>query len=259
MRCPGQDWRYWQGAVTLEAPCPACGQAVEFFKDEPARRCRHCGHRLTNPRLCLDCAAWCEHAAECLGVGFQGAATAAAESRVAACLIQFLETHFAGQPQRLVRALLIFQHAKELAAAAGFDGRVILPASLLAELYRSGPGSTSDAASSSPAQAEALAARTRQLLCRCGLDEQTIELVWHCLVYAAPQQWQLHESKAVDVAAVRALLADACTLAEVSLARRDMPPSAGRPATDREQQLLSRLVTDAARQYAHRLFGFSID
>ncbi len=45
--------------------CPSCGSAVEFFTDEPKRRCR-CGRLLTResaPR----CAEWCPAAASCLG------------------------------------------------------------------------------------------------------------------------------------------------------------------------------------------------
>ena len=46
-------------------PCPACGRVVEFFTDEPKRRCR-CGHLLLRESL-PRCAEWCPAAAECLG------------------------------------------------------------------------------------------------------------------------------------------------------------------------------------------------
>ena len=255
MRCPGQDWQYWQGAVTFEAPCPACGQTVEFFKDEPARRCRHCGHRLTNPRLCLDCAEWCEHAAECLGTGFQGAAAPAAEARIAVCLIQLLETELAGQPHRLARALLVFQHAKELAAAADADGRVILPAALLAELFHPGGGQR-EGTEQSAEQTQSVETKARQWLSRCGLDEQTSERVCRCLFSLAQNDWQSQQPHSTDMDAQRQLLADACTLADISLWRRDVPPGSTErhpPAPD--PLLLSRLLTDAGRQRAQRLFN----
>ncbi len=46
-------------------PCPGCGRLVEFFTDEPKRRCR-CGKlllRVSLPR----CAEWCPAAGLCLG------------------------------------------------------------------------------------------------------------------------------------------------------------------------------------------------
>ena len=65
--CPGQDTRYWRAGDIFEVPCGGCGSAVEFFKDDAARRCRACGRRVENPKLRLGCAQWCEHAKECLG------------------------------------------------------------------------------------------------------------------------------------------------------------------------------------------------
>jgi len=46
-------------------PCPACGRILEFFSDEPKRRCR-CGKLLSRESL-PRCADWCPAAAVCLG------------------------------------------------------------------------------------------------------------------------------------------------------------------------------------------------
>jgi len=46
-------------------PCPDCGRLVEFFTDEPKRRCR-CGRVLLREAL-PQCAEWCLAAAQCLG------------------------------------------------------------------------------------------------------------------------------------------------------------------------------------------------
>jgi HD superfamily phosphodiesterase len=67
MRCPGQDSRYWKPGAIFEAACPKCGHEVEFFKDEPARRCKNCGHKFTNPKLDFGCASYCQYAEQCLG------------------------------------------------------------------------------------------------------------------------------------------------------------------------------------------------
>ena len=67
MQCPGQDNRYWDGEAVFEAPCPHCGNELEFFKDDSQRSCKKCGHRVLNPRIDFGCAAYCSHAEQCLG------------------------------------------------------------------------------------------------------------------------------------------------------------------------------------------------
>ena len=64
-RCPGHDRRLWRPDDIFEAPCPHCGSAVEFFKDDGARPCGSCGRTMANPRLDSGCAAWCPHADAC--------------------------------------------------------------------------------------------------------------------------------------------------------------------------------------------------
>ena len=67
MQCPGQDNRYWDGEAVFEAPCPSCGNVLEFFKDDSQRSCKKCGKRVLNPRIDFGCAAYCSHAEQCLG------------------------------------------------------------------------------------------------------------------------------------------------------------------------------------------------
>jgi len=40
---------------------------VEFFKDDTARKCGHCGHRFINPQMDFGCASYCEYAEQCIG------------------------------------------------------------------------------------------------------------------------------------------------------------------------------------------------
>jgi len=65
-QCPGQDLRYWTPECIYENCCTQCGKPVEFFKDDLRRRCPHCGAYTVNPRNDMACAAWCQHAEECL-------------------------------------------------------------------------------------------------------------------------------------------------------------------------------------------------
>lgn len=66
MKCPGQDPRHWKPDDVFEVPCPSCGEKVEFFKDDGARRCDGCGRVSRNPRLDLGCVQWCPYADKCL-------------------------------------------------------------------------------------------------------------------------------------------------------------------------------------------------
>jgi len=67
MKCPGQDTRYWGPEAVFEDKCPRCGSSIEFFKDESARKCKKCGHKMINPRIDFGCASYCQYADQCLG------------------------------------------------------------------------------------------------------------------------------------------------------------------------------------------------
>ena len=62
-KCPGSMPPRNLDSVTVT--CPGCGRIVEFFTDEPKRRCR-CGRLLLRETL-PRCADWCAAAAQCLG------------------------------------------------------------------------------------------------------------------------------------------------------------------------------------------------
>lgn len=66
LHCPGQDLRYWKLDDIYEVVCMHCGALIEFFKDDPRRKCKACGKHMLNPRNDMSCAQWCKHAKECL-------------------------------------------------------------------------------------------------------------------------------------------------------------------------------------------------
>jgi putative nucleotidyltransferase with HDIG domain len=67
MKCPGQDSRYWKPGAIFEAKCLKCGNEVEFFRDDPSRLCKKCGHRFLNPDMDFGCASYCQYAEQCIG------------------------------------------------------------------------------------------------------------------------------------------------------------------------------------------------
>ena len=66
--CPGQNTAFWKPGDIFDIICPACGDKVEFFKDDARRRCEGCGYVFSNPKLNEGCAQWCEFAEKCLGL-----------------------------------------------------------------------------------------------------------------------------------------------------------------------------------------------
>lgn len=147
MKCPGQDRRYWTGEPTRDMPCPKCGAMVELFRDEGTGRCSKCGHRFPNPEAVLGCAQWCPQAKECLGVTPLAQAPQGTSDRaVAARLAQAVEKELADDPPRLARALLAFQHAKQLLEREGGDAPLTLAAALLLSLIPDNPTSVNTAA-----------------------------------------------------------------------------------------------------------------
>jgi len=59
--------QFWKPGSIFEATCPKCGNEVEFFKDDPTRKCPKCGHRFLNPHLDFGCASYCPYAEQCIG------------------------------------------------------------------------------------------------------------------------------------------------------------------------------------------------
>ena len=66
--CPGQNTAFWKPGDIFDIICPACGDKVEFFKDDARRRCEGCGYVFSNPKLNEGCAQWFEFAEKCLGL-----------------------------------------------------------------------------------------------------------------------------------------------------------------------------------------------
>lgn len=50
-KCPRQDPNNLSADDIFEIPCPDCGHEIEFFKDEPERKCPKCGKKVPNTTL----------------------------------------------------------------------------------------------------------------------------------------------------------------------------------------------------------------
>jgi hypothetical protein len=128
-QCPGQDKRFWKPGDVFESPCPHCGASIEFWKDDPRRRCRACGRTAPNPKFDLGCAQWCKFAAECLGQP-----AGAADEALIDSLIREMKAVFGDDPRRIRHALAVLDHAEQIHAVEGGDPLVIRAAAILHDI-----------------------------------------------------------------------------------------------------------------------------
>ena len=118
--CPGQDRRFWTPSDVFEVKCPGCGRDVEFFKDEPKRRCGGCGHAVVNPRIELGCAQWCQYAEQCLGTSAGAQANVVRDE-----LIGEMRTVFGDDRKRIDHALSVLDYAERIQPTEGGDPLVV--------------------------------------------------------------------------------------------------------------------------------------
>lgn len=128
VRCPGQDQRFWKPDAIFEVECSSCGKAVEFFKDEPQLKCRHCGHTVINPKIDLGCAEWCQYAEQCLGVKV-GSLTIVRQK-----LIDEMKKVFGSDQKRVEHALAVLGYAEQIQAVEGGDPLVVKAAAILHDI-----------------------------------------------------------------------------------------------------------------------------
>lgn len=133
MKCPGQDSRYWKQGAIFESECPKCGKIVEFFKDDPARKCRGCGHRFLNPNMDFGCASYCEHAEQCIGTlppELIAEKQDLLKDRVAIEMKRYFKSDF----KRISHAMRVARYAEWIGKKEGGNMAVILSAGYLHDI-----------------------------------------------------------------------------------------------------------------------------
>jgi hypothetical protein len=128
IKCPGQDQRYWKPEDIFEVACSNCGNAIEFFKDEPKLKCHKCGHIVVNPKIDLGCAQWCQYAEQCLGVTVKNLTV------VRDKLIDEMKKTFDGDEKRIKHALAVLDYAEQIQAVEGGDPLIVKAAAILHDI-----------------------------------------------------------------------------------------------------------------------------
>ena len=130
MKCPGQDTQYWKEDAIFEVKCPECGKDVEFFKDDSARKCEHCGHRFPNPKMDFGCAAYCKYAKQCIGdlaPELMAQRDNLLKDRVAVEMKRYFKTDF----KRIGHAGRVARYAEAIGKREGADMAVVMSAAYL--------------------------------------------------------------------------------------------------------------------------------
>ena len=133
MKCPGQDSRYWKAEAIFDEKCPKCGNSVEFFKDDTARKCNQCGHRFINPKMDFGCASYCEFAEQCMGTlppELLAEKEDLLKDRVAIEMKRYFKTDF----KRIGHATKVARHAERIGKLEAGNLAVILCAAFLHDI-----------------------------------------------------------------------------------------------------------------------------
>ncbi|MEW6519936.1 MAG: HD domain-containing protein [Thermodesulfobacteriota bacterium] len=230
MQCPGQDSRYWESEAIFEVKCPKCQHVIEFFKDDASRTCRSCGHRLLNPRIDFGCAAYCPHAAQCLGSlpeGLKATAGQSLKDRVAVEMKRFFGTDF----KRIGHAGRVAHYAEEINRSEQGDPAVVL---ICAYLHDIGGSAASYRQQEGPLLA-------REILTRLGADQALIEEV--CAIIGQHQEPGQEQTTNFKV------LHDANLITNLDEAQKESPS----PREHLTHIIATSFLTETGRQLAGKV------
>ncbi len=239
MRCPGQDMQYWKPGAIFEEKCPHCGQTVEFFKDDTARKCGQCGHRFVNPQMDFGCAAYCPYAEQCLGTLPEGLA-AQKENLLKDRVAVEMKRYFKNDFKRIGHASRVARHAERIGKAVQGNLAVILSAAYLHDIGGEEAGrQDGSAASEHPEMASPTVAR--EILEKLGAREELIADV--CEIVA-----RLHHPRPGDTLDVQ-VVRDADLLETIDEQHKSDPLAAGKLT----ELVEGSFLTEAGRQAARDL------
>ena len=141
-KCPGQNPQYWKPEDAVEVQCPQCKEIVEFFKDEPKRKCYNCKHEVINPKVDFGCALWCPKAVECIGqeryqqlLASAKQAPATDKYRTKKDLLVFeMERYFGKDTKSITHAKKVLSFAEQLLEKEKAEPLVVIAAAILHDI-----------------------------------------------------------------------------------------------------------------------------
>lgn len=237
MKCPGQDSRFWQPGAIFEAQCPQCGHAVEFFKDESTRKCKHCGQKFVNPKMDFGCASYCKFAEQCLGE-LTPELLAKREDLLRDRVAIEMKKAFQRDFKRIARSTKVARYAEEIVKGEGGDPAVVLCAAYLHDVAPDQAGSQDPGAGH---QAQQPVEAAREILSRLNARPELVAEV--CDIVA--QQHRPPQDASIN----SRIVWDAKTLTNLE-ERIQAAPEA---ASELEALAAPDLLTETARKLAKNL------
>ncbi len=234
VKCPGQDQRFWKPEDIFEVQCTGCGHTIEFFKDEPKLKCRKCGQMVTNPKIDLGCAEWCQYGEQCLGIS--------ATKRVSYMrdmLIDEMKKVFGDDQKRIEHALAVLDYAEKIQSYEGGDPLIVRAAAILHDIGIHEAERKHGSSAGKYQEIEGLPI-AKEILKRYDLDTEVIEHI--CRIIA-----NHHSSKNIDTTEFRIIL-DADRLVNIS---EDFPDA----SEDKLQKIIgNKFKTHEGSRIAKKLF-----
>jgi len=175
MKCPGQDSRYWKPGAIFEAKCPACGNRVEFFRDDTTRFCKKCGHRFLNPNMEFGCASYCQYAEQCIG-SLSPELMAQKEDLLKDRVAIEVKRYLKGDFKRIGRAMRVARYAEQIGKEEAGSLAVVLAAAYLHDMGVKATEGTCEGSAAGFQEEEAQPA-VREILVRAGAREALIKEV----------------------------------------------------------------------------------
>ena len=240
MKCPGQDMMFWKPGDIFEVDCPGCGRTVEFFKDDTARRCGHCGHRFANPKMDFGCAAYCPYAEQCIG-DLPPEVAAQQEGLLKDKVAVAVKQYFGRDFKRIGRASRVARYAEQIAREENANLAVVLTAAYLLDVDNAGPG-IEKASGAEPADNGNRAAVARAILDRVHARAELADTVCDLITS--------YEESESDMSLESRIIRDAVLLAGLEEQKRD-----GQLDQDGLRKAVTSCYTEACHEQADALMA----
>ncbi len=240
MKCPGQDSRNWKPGDIFEMACPKCGKPLEFFKDEPVRRCKSCGSRFVNPKMDFGCATYCKFADQCLGdmpPELLAKRRDLLKDRVAIEMKRYFKQDF----KRIGHATKVARYAERVLEKEGGDPAVILCAAYLHDIGIKAAEEKYQSTAAKYQQQEGPPI-AKEILARLNAEEDLIEEVCDIIGHH-------HQPRAEETKNFKALY-DADLIVNLEERQKEAPLAGDKLAASIEKSFL----TPRGKELARRLF-----
>ncbi len=214
MKCPGQDMQYWNSESIYEEKCPKCSEMVEFYKDDPSRKCKHCGHRFVNPKMDFGCASYCQFAEQCLGnlpEEFLAQRDNLLKDRVAVEMKRYFKNDF----KRISHASRVARYAERIGKIEAGNLAIILCASYLLHIgYPQAVKKHGEALTNRQVEEESVPV-AKEILDKLSAQEQLVSSV--CAIIDHHGHPEQEESREFDI------VHDANSIAELEERHKNSP------------------------------------